>query len=325
MKKVVIGGTFDIIHLGHERLFEKAFEIGDFLIIGLVTDDLINKDHLTHNYYQRKKNLEEFLNYKGYSGKYEIIELEDSLKLTKGGDFEILIVSEETYPEGVKINEARIKRGLKPLEIFKVDMVKAENGKSISATRIRKGEIDEKGTLIRRDNKIKVAVGSKNPIKLKATENIFERVFGDVEIISCEVDTSSQPFDEEVLDNAIKRAKDALNKTDSDFGVGIEAGLIKNSRANTGYVDIQWCAVIDKEENISVGSSPGFEIPKKVVNEILKGREMEDVMEKISGIDKIGEKEGAVGFLSKGLIDRLSLTEQCVLMAIVPIISESLY
>jgi non-canonical (house-cleaning) NTP pyrophosphatase len=41
-------------------------------------------------------------------------------------------------------------------------------------------------------------------------------------------------------------------------------------------------------------------------------------MQKIYGIPEIGKKQGAIGLLSKGLIDRKTLTEQSVISALIP-------
>ena len=37
-KKVAVGGTFDKFHKGHEKLLETAFEIGEFVEIGVTSD-----------------------------------------------------------------------------------------------------------------------------------------------------------------------------------------------------------------------------------------------------------------------------------------------
>ena len=36
--KVCLGGTFDRIHIGHEKLLKIAFEVGEEVIIGLTSD-----------------------------------------------------------------------------------------------------------------------------------------------------------------------------------------------------------------------------------------------------------------------------------------------
>jgi glycerol-3-phosphate cytidylyltransferase len=40
MKKVITFGTFDVFHLGHLRILQRARDYGDFLIVGVSTDAL---------------------------------------------------------------------------------------------------------------------------------------------------------------------------------------------------------------------------------------------------------------------------------------------
>jgi choline-phosphate cytidylyltransferase len=40
MKKVITFGTFDVFHLGHLRILQRAREFGDYLIVGVSTDAL---------------------------------------------------------------------------------------------------------------------------------------------------------------------------------------------------------------------------------------------------------------------------------------------
>ena len=39
MTKVITYGTFDLLHYGHIRLLERAKALGDYLIVGITSDD----------------------------------------------------------------------------------------------------------------------------------------------------------------------------------------------------------------------------------------------------------------------------------------------
>ena len=39
MKRVCLGGTFDVLHAGHARLLEAALAAGEALVIGLASDE----------------------------------------------------------------------------------------------------------------------------------------------------------------------------------------------------------------------------------------------------------------------------------------------
>ena len=81
----------------------------------------------------------------------EIVPLTDPYGLTiKGKGLEALVVSRETAKTAGAINETRKKAGLLALEIVAVDMIEADNNTPISTTRIRSGEIDRNGRILRR-------------------------------------------------------------------------------------------------------------------------------------------------------------------------------
>ena len=73
-KLVAIGGTFDIIHVGHLSLIEKASSISKRTIIGLTSDSLAarNGKNITNNFKQRFKNLEKTLKEKFPDSLFEI-------------------------------------------------------------------------------------------------------------------------------------------------------------------------------------------------------------------------------------------------------------
>ena len=40
MKKIITFGTFDVLHVGHIRILQRARALGDYLIVGVSSDAL---------------------------------------------------------------------------------------------------------------------------------------------------------------------------------------------------------------------------------------------------------------------------------------------
>ncbi len=156
-EKVAVGGTFDKLHRGHKALLNKAFEIGEKVVIGLSSDEFVSKmdkPHITATYPERLKELEAFLEKNGLSQRAEIVSLNDPYGLTiSGKGLDALVVSKETESIADKINKIRVEAGLPQLKIISITMVPAENCTPISTTRIRRGEIDRNGHLLKSTRK----------------------------------------------------------------------------------------------------------------------------------------------------------------------------
>jgi len=172
---------------------------------------------------------------------------------------------------------------------------------------------------------VRVVVGSSNPVKTEGVKIAFQQFFEDVVVEAKSVDSgvSNQPFNAETVKGAMNRAFNAYSE-DFDFSVGVEAGLFSLKDAMTGYLDVQVAAIYDGS-HITIGFGPGFEYPPAVVDEVLRGKEVGDVMSELTGIERLGEKQGAIGHLTKGAITRSELTSIAVTMALIPWVNPDLY
>lgn len=153
---MAVGGTFDEFHKGHRTLLMKAFQISEEVLVGLTSDDFVEKltkPHPTAPYKERLEELKAFLREHDFLERTTIIPLDDVYGVTLSkGCVEALVVSRETEPTALKINEKRKTIGLPPLYIVVIDMVPSENHVSISTTRIRRGEIDREGVLLKKSD-----------------------------------------------------------------------------------------------------------------------------------------------------------------------------
>ena len=111
----------------------------------------MGKPHFTASFGERLKELLLFLKNHKINIQAEIIPLNDPFGNTiTDKKIEALVVSEETKNIALIINNKRKKAGFSPLKIITITMVPAENYKPISTTRIREGEIDREGHILKK-------------------------------------------------------------------------------------------------------------------------------------------------------------------------------
>jgi pantetheine-phosphate adenylyltransferase len=152
--KVCLGGTFDVLHDGHKRLIMAACDLAGpagTVVIGITRGKLTSKQQHIASYQQRRKALEAFLSQLPQAPQVVLTPIQDKYGPSVEEAFDAIVVSPETKPVAEEINEQRRRLGKKPLHITIVPYVLAKDGHPISSTRIRNGEIDEHGTLLKND------------------------------------------------------------------------------------------------------------------------------------------------------------------------------
>ena len=166
---------------------------------------------------------------------------------------------------------------------------------------------------------MKILMGTKNPGKIQGAKEAFEKYFDNVEIHGIAVDSEvgDQPFNQEIIKGAKNRVKNLKkyakeNQLEPDFYISSEAG-ITNSLGE--WIDIN-CVVIEDSKGLqSIGTSQGFPIPDKYIEEI-KETELGKVMDKIFSGKELGKGKGGISYLTKNVVSRIDLTRNAFIMAL---------
>lgn len=164
---------------------------------------------------------------------------------------------------------------------------------------------------------MKIAVGTDNPVKVRAVRNVMRRVFPDAQVVSLKVPSGmpGQPKgDAQTRRGAVNRAHAARAATKADWGVGVEGGVIETE---WGMMTCAWCAIEDRSGRVGVGGSTNMLLPDEVVARIRAGKELGPIMDDFTGIRNVKRKMGAIGVLTKGLSDRRRAYEFIIIMALV--------
>lgn len=146
-KHAILGGTFDHLHAGHKFFISAALKSAEKVSIGLVRMLLEKKafENSVEAYEERKSGIETWLKEESINSA-EIIPIDDIYgNSLSDKSVDAIFVTEHGFSNAELINEKRAVSELPALEIQLVLFLKGEDGKIISSTRIRAGEINRAG------------------------------------------------------------------------------------------------------------------------------------------------------------------------------------
>lgn len=173
---------------------------------------------------------------------------------------------------------------------------------------------------------MKIAMATENSIKIRAAELVLAEAFDSehiaIERIKLDLKAPEQPMGNAIAAGAMERAVAAQTHTDADFGIGIEAGLMKVP-GTSRWLSVQICVIADHAGETSMGMGPGYELPESILEAVLAGESLRDAFERLLHQDD-PERRGAVYYLSNGLMDRTELTVQGLRMALIPWLNPSI-
>lgn len=148
----VCGGTFDLFHAGHKAFIKKILKHSEKVTLGITSNLYVKsfKNNLgIEDFKVRKKAVEKFLDSIGASRRVKIVEINNAYEpyLETSTDYQAITVTLQTKKVAMEINRKRKQNNVRELKIIVVDMKLAQDGKIISSTRIRNGEINREGRL----------------------------------------------------------------------------------------------------------------------------------------------------------------------------------
>jgi inosine/xanthosine triphosphatase len=176
---------------------------------------------------------------------------------------------------------------------------------------------------------MRVLVGSHNPTKIGAVQDVFDRCFGAAEVIGVEVDSgvAGQPVGDETFKGAENRMLalvqlNAEQGLDAQYCVGIEGGVV--------MLYGRWFAfgavcIADANGRLGFGVTSHFELPDPISAALADGTELGSVIDELTGLPDTRRGGGAIGHLSHGRLDRRGLAAQGVFMALIPFLNDALF
>lgn len=176
---------------------------------------------------------------------------------------------------------------------------------------------------------MKVLVGSENPVKITAAREAFAQYFDKVKVTGIKVASgvSDQPIDGEIFSGARNRTRalkviSQKKNLGGNFFVGIEGGIIKLFSTWFAFGGI---CILDEEGRAGYGTSPFFELPPEITKHLLRGMELGNVIDNLTGETNTKQRQGAVGYLTKGTLKRKDFYLSGLLMALIPFLNQKLY
>lgn len=150
--QIACGGTFDLFHAGHKSFLRAVLDKADKVLLGITSEAYVKsfKDGNNIELFEFRRNaVQDFLNSIGVLDRVQISAIDDFYGplLTNNFEVQAVAVTSQTKSMARDINQKRKENNLPELEIIVLPLKLADDGKVLSATRIRNGEINRGGRL----------------------------------------------------------------------------------------------------------------------------------------------------------------------------------
>lgn len=150
---------------------------------------------------------------------------------------------------------------------------------------------------------MEIVIGSSNKAKVAAVTSVFSEA--DIISVTVSSDVSSQPIgDEETLNGAINRAKNAQQLSGNAIAIGLEGGVMY---LNNQLYLTNWGAIATLDGMIYTASGARIALPSQFIEEIHAGLELSDIMNEYTKREDIRHHEGAIGIFSNDHISRATM------------------
>ncbi len=157
-----------------------------------------------------------------------------------------------------------------------------------------------------------VVLGSLNPVKASGVRRAYEAFYGHVRLLQVAVSVPTrQPVGlNETARLACLRADMASQAGEWDR-VGVEAGLV---RAGGRWLVVNVVCLVRGRERY-LGLSPSFQVPSWLARMAKEG-ELDEALEKVTGLRDLGSGVGAIGLMSGRRVVREDLVYWATMMAL---------
>ncbi|WP_080844390.1 DUF84 family protein [Cytobacillus gottheilii] len=151
----------------------------------------------------------------------------------------------------------------------------------------------------------KIMIGSKNPAKILAAEAALQEFEAEIFSVDASSGVSEQPFsDEETIQGAMNRAKDAMQKGNGEIGIGLEGGVVETEY---GLYVCNWGALYEEGQPPIIAGGARIPLPEEIAGKLRAGMELGPVMDEYAQKENVRKKDGAVGIFTSGRITRIDM------------------
>ncbi|SBS33888.1 Non-canonical purine NTP phosphatase [Marinomonas spartinae] len=181
---------------------------------------------------------------------------------------------------------------------------------------------------------IRIIIASKNPVKISAAYQAFNKAFPDhtihCEEMSAPSGVADQPMTEaETRLGSENRAQfcyqqkshqqdaNVMDENTVDYFVAMEGGV---DQFEEGAATFAYVTILAKTGKMVTNRSASLPLPHSIYTRLVSGEELGDVMDDLFGTVNIKQKGGAIGLFTNEAENRESIYTQALILCLAPFI-----